>query len=196
MSVMVDDDLWSAVGDPTRRRMLDQLLSDGVGTATSLSEHLPVTRQAVTKHLVVLDRVGLVHATAAGRERQFRVDEDQLARAVAQLADVGAAWDSRLRRIKRIAESIQKAATSNHEGREMTMVDILHRIGVENSSPEAVYDALATIEGLVGLVGQRHVGHVRGRRRDPVPVRARWLRHGRARAGARQGGALGGRGRA
>ncbi len=112
MSVMVDDDLWSAVGDPMRRRMLDQLLSDGVGTATSLSEHLPVTRQAVTKHLVVLDRVGLVHATAAGRERQFRVDEDQLARAVAQLSDVGAAWDSRLQRIKRIAESIQKASTS------------------------------------------------------------------------------------
>ena len=112
MSTMVDDDLWSAVGDPTRRRMLDLLLNDGVGTATSLSEHLPVTRQAVTKHLVVLDRVGLVHATAAGRERQFRVDEEQLARAVAQLSDVGAAWDSRLRRIKRIAESIQKTSTS------------------------------------------------------------------------------------
>ena len=108
MSVMVDDDLWSAVGDPTRRRMLDQLLSDGVGTATSLSEHLPVTRQAVTKHLVVLDRVGLVHGTTAGRERQFRVDEAQLVRAVAQLADVGAAWDARLQRIKRLAESIQQ----------------------------------------------------------------------------------------
>ena len=118
MSTMVDDDLWSAVGDPTRRRMLDQLLSDGVGTATSLSEHLPVTRQAVTKHLVVLDRVGLVHATTAGRERQFRVDEVQLARAVAQLADVGAAWDSRLQRIKRIAESIQKSQkTTNEEGK-------------------------------------------------------------------------------
>ncbi len=86
--------------------MLDQLLSDGVGTATSLSEHLPVTRQAVTKHLAVLDRAGLVHSTPAGRERQFRVDEAQLARAVAQLADVGAAWDSRLRRIKKIAESV------------------------------------------------------------------------------------------
>jgi DNA-binding transcriptional ArsR family regulator len=108
VSVLVDDDLWSAVGDPIRRRMLDQLLTDGVGTATSLSEHLPVTRQAVTKHLVVLDRVGLVHGVAAGRERQFRVDEAQLARAVAQLADVGAAWDARLQRIKRIAETIQQ----------------------------------------------------------------------------------------
>lgn len=104
----VDDELWSAVGDPTRRRMLDLLLSEGSGTATSLSDRLPVTRQAVAKHLAVLDRVGLVHATAAGRERQFRVDQAQLARAVAQLNDVGSAWDSRLRRIQRIAETIQR----------------------------------------------------------------------------------------
>ena len=106
MSVMVDDDLWSAVGDPIRRRMLDVLLRDGVGTATSLSKDLPVTRQAVAKHLVVLDRVGLVRATPAGRERQFRVDQAQLARAVAQLTDVGATWDSRLQRIKRLAETV------------------------------------------------------------------------------------------
>ncbi|GCD95715.1 ArsR/SmtB family transcription factor [Embleya hyalina] len=112
MSVVVDDDLWSAVGDPIRRRMLDLLLNDGGGTATSLSEHLPVTRQAVAKHLVVLDRVGLVHATTAGRERLFRVDQAQLARAVAQLADVGAGWDARLRRIKRIAETIRRAGES------------------------------------------------------------------------------------
>lgn len=108
--MIVDDDLWSAMGDPTRRRMLDLLLSEGSGTATSLSEHLPVTRQAVAKHLAVLDRVGLVRATPAGRERQFRVDQAQLARAVAQLAGVGAAWDARLQRIKRIAETIQREA--------------------------------------------------------------------------------------
>ena len=104
---MIDDELWSAIGDPTRRRMLDLLLANGGGTATSLSEHLPVTRQAVAKHLGVLDRVGLVHARPAGRERQYTVDEDQLARAIAQLASVTDAWDSRLRRIKRIAETIQ-----------------------------------------------------------------------------------------
>ncbi|MFI5930545.1 ArsR/SmtB family transcription factor [Actinoplanes sp. NPDC051494] len=109
MSVAVDDALWSAVGDPIRRRMLDLLLGDGGGTATGLSERLPVTRQAVAKHLVVLERVGLVHAVAAGRERRFRVDEAQLARAVAQLAGVGAAWDARLRRIRDIAEAIERA---------------------------------------------------------------------------------------
>ena len=109
MSVAVDDNLWSAIGDPTRRRMLDLLLAEGAGTATTLSQRLPVTRQAVSKHLVVLDRVGLVHVTPAGRERRYQVDEAQLARAVAQLADVGATWDARLRRIKRIAEAIQRS---------------------------------------------------------------------------------------
>ncbi|HYI53073.1 MAG TPA: metalloregulator ArsR/SmtB family transcription factor [Microlunatus sp.] len=107
-ATVVDDDLWSAIGDPTRRRMLDHLLTDGAGTATSLSDRLPVTRQAVAKHLGVLDRVGLVHGAPAGRERRYQVDEVQLARAVAQLSSVGATWDARLRRIKRIAETIQR----------------------------------------------------------------------------------------
>jgi len=104
----VDDDLWSAIGDPTRRRILDLLLADGGGTATTLSEQLPVTRQAVAKHLGVLDRVALVRATPAGREKRYRVDDAQLARAVAQLASVGSGWDARLRRIKRIAEALQR----------------------------------------------------------------------------------------
>jgi predicted transcriptional regulator len=112
MTVDINDELWSAMGDPTRRRMLDLLLVDGFGTATTLSEQLPVTRQAVAKHLGVLDRVGLVNVTPAGRERQYRIDDAQLSRAVAQLSAVGADWDRRLGRIKRIAESIQRSKTS------------------------------------------------------------------------------------
>lgn len=108
MTVAVDDDLWSAIGDPTRRKLLDLLLARMAGTATSLSDELPVTRQAVAKHLGVLDRVGLVHATTTGREKRYRVDEAQLARAVAQLNAVGDTWDARLRRIKDIAEAIHK----------------------------------------------------------------------------------------
>jgi DNA-binding transcriptional ArsR family regulator len=109
----VDDDLWSAIGDPTRRRMLDLLLIDGDGTATTLGQQLPVSRQAVAKHLAVLDRVGLVRSSPAGREKRYRVDDVQLARAVAQLASVGSAWDARLQRIKRIAEAIQRAQKEN-----------------------------------------------------------------------------------
>lgn len=108
MSTVVDDELWSAIGDPTRRRMLDLLLANGEGTATSLSEQLPVTRQAVAKHLAVLDRTGLVRATPVGRERRYRIDDTQLSRAVAQLSAVGSEWDGRLARITAIAETIAR----------------------------------------------------------------------------------------
>jgi DNA-binding transcriptional ArsR family regulator len=113
MTTPVDDVLWSAVGDPTRRRMLDVLVGQGASTATSLAGVLPVTRQAVAKHLLVLERAGLVHAVTVGRQKQFRVDEAQLRRAVAQLADVGAAWDARLARVKQLAEAIQSAAAKD-----------------------------------------------------------------------------------
>lgn len=108
MSAAIDDTLWSAIGDPTRRRILDLLLADGASTATALSQHLPVSRQAIAKHIAVLDRAGLVNGSAVGRERRYDVDQEQLARAVAELASVQAAWDARLSRIKRLAEAIEK----------------------------------------------------------------------------------------
>ena len=117
MTDTIDDELWSAMGDPTRRRMLDLLLVEGHGTATSLSEELPVTRQAVAKHLAVLDRAGLVHGAPAGRERRFRIDDAQLARAAGQLASVGSEWDGRLRRIARIAERIEREKQTNRPPR-------------------------------------------------------------------------------
>jgi DNA-binding transcriptional ArsR family regulator len=117
VTARVDDELWSAVGDSTRRRMLDLLLVEGHGTATSLSEQLPVTRQAVAKHLAVLDRVGLVHGAAVGREHRYWVDEAQLARAADQLAAVGSAWDGRLARIARIAERIERQQQSPKQPR-------------------------------------------------------------------------------
>jgi DNA-binding transcriptional ArsR family regulator len=105
----VDDDLWSAIGDPTRRRILDLILAVGDVTATKLSEQLPVTRQGVAKHLGVLERAALVQGTPAGREKRYRVNDVQLARAAAQLASIGAAWDARLQRIKHIAEAIKRS---------------------------------------------------------------------------------------
>jgi ArsR family transcriptional regulator, cadmium/lead-responsive transcriptional repressor len=104
----IDDELWAAIGDPTRRRVLDLLITGGPDTASSLSRHLPVTRQAVAKHLAVLHRAGLVTPTPAGREVRYGVDAEQLARAIAQLTAVTQAWDGRLQRIKAIAEAIQR----------------------------------------------------------------------------------------
>jgi DNA-binding transcriptional ArsR family regulator len=103
----VDDQLWSAIGDPTRRRLIDLLLADGPSTATALSAQVAVTRQAVTKHLVVLDQAALVRSSPHGRERRYRVDEAQLARALAQLTDVRDSWDRRLNRLKRLTERLR-----------------------------------------------------------------------------------------
>ena len=109
MTTGPDDELWSAIADPSRRRVLDLLVTTGEASASSLAGRVPFTRQAVSKHLDVLDRAGLVHATAIGREKRYHVDDAQLSRAVAQLSSVGTTWDARLRRIKQIAEAIQNS---------------------------------------------------------------------------------------
>ncbi|HTN57864.1 MAG TPA: metalloregulator ArsR/SmtB family transcription factor [Protaetiibacter sp.] len=111
----IDDELWSAVGDPTRRRMLSLLLGGEAATATALSARLPITRQAVSKHLGVLDRAGLLSATEVGREKRYRLDDAQFARAVAQLNAVSDEWGGRLQRIKRLAETIQASGDDRDE---------------------------------------------------------------------------------
>jgi DNA-binding transcriptional ArsR family regulator len=102
-----EDALWAAVADPTRRRVLDALLERGEASTTMLAEDLPVTRQAVAKHLVVLNRVGLVEGRRRGREVRYAVHPERLDAASEAMARVAAQWDRRLARIKRLAESIQ-----------------------------------------------------------------------------------------
>jgi DNA-binding transcriptional ArsR family regulator len=106
VSVAVVDELWSAVADPTRLRLLDALLVHGEATATTLARDAPVTRQAVAKHLAVLDRAGLVEGHRRGREVRYAVRPVGLDTATRSLADVAAAWDRRLAGIKRIAEQL------------------------------------------------------------------------------------------
>jgi DNA-binding transcriptional ArsR family regulator len=100
------DELWSAIADPTRRRVLDVLLDRGEATATTVAGELPVTRQAVAKHLVVLDRVGLVEGRRRGREVRYAVRPERLVVAARSMAEVAAEWDTRLAAIKRIAEDL------------------------------------------------------------------------------------------
>jgi DNA-binding transcriptional ArsR family regulator len=109
--------VFAALADPTRRTVLRRVAEEGPVTATELAGHLPVSRQAVAKHLAVLDRVGLVHGAAVGREHRYWVDEAQLARAADQLAAVGSAWDGRLARIARIAERIERQQQSPKQPR-------------------------------------------------------------------------------
>jgi DNA-binding transcriptional ArsR family regulator len=102
------DELWAAVADPTRRRLLDVLLAKGDATATTLAAELPITRQAVAKHLAVLDRAGLVEGRRHGREVRYAVRPDRLDAATRSLTHVAAGWDERLATIKRLAESAKK----------------------------------------------------------------------------------------
>ncbi len=99
------DALWAAVGDPTRRQLLDVLLAHGEATATALSRELPVTRQAVTKHLRVLDRAGLVDERRDGREVLYAVRPARLDDVSRALARIAQSWDRRLAAIKSLAES-------------------------------------------------------------------------------------------
>jgi ArsR family transcriptional regulator, cadmium/lead-responsive transcriptional repressor len=99
------DALWAAVADPTRRRLLDVLLAQREATATTLARELPVTRQAVAKHLAVLDRAGLVEGGRQGREVRYVVRPERLDAAARSMARVAAQWDERLSAIKRIAEA-------------------------------------------------------------------------------------------
>jgi DNA-binding transcriptional ArsR family regulator len=102
------DELWAAVADPTRRRLLDVLLAQGDATATTLAAELPITRQAVAKHLAVLDRAGLVEGRRHGREVRYAVRPERLDAATRSLTHVAAGWDERLATIKRLAESAKK----------------------------------------------------------------------------------------
>src|SRR5215207_10699839 len=112
------DELWAAVADPTRRRLLDVLLAHGEATATTLAGELPVTRQAVAKHLAVLERAGLVDSRRLGREVRYAVRPERLDAATEWLARVAAEWDQRLGVIKRLAESSARERTSQQQREE------------------------------------------------------------------------------
>ncbi|HZT66305.1 MAG TPA: metalloregulator ArsR/SmtB family transcription factor [Acidimicrobiales bacterium] len=110
MTAEVDDQLWSAVGDPSRRRVLDLLVSNGEVSASWLAGHVPFSRQAVSKHLVVLEEAGLVTRRKQGKEVLYQVDARRLDQATHLMADLAARWDRRLATIKRIAEAAHAEA--------------------------------------------------------------------------------------
>lgn len=105
-----DEQLWEAVGDPSRRKVLDLILAHGQATPTMLAAELPFTRQAVAKHLTVLTRAGLVEGHRQGREIHYSVRPERLSVAARAMADAAANWDRRLLAIKGLAEARARAA--------------------------------------------------------------------------------------
>ncbi len=102
------DELLAAMADPTRRELLATLAARGPATASTLAASLPISRQAVAKHLAILQRAGLVISTKQGRDVRFDVRTDRLAQTADWLTALANQWDTRLAAIKRLAESAGK----------------------------------------------------------------------------------------
>jgi ArsR family transcriptional regulator, cadmium/lead-responsive transcriptional repressor len=105
VAAQADDQLWSAIGDPSRRRVLDLLVSNGAVSASWLADRVPFSRQAVAKHLAVLDEAGLVTRRKQGREVLYQVEPGRLDQATRAMAELATQWDRRLAAIKRLAEA-------------------------------------------------------------------------------------------
>jgi len=121
VTAQAEDELWSAIADPSRRQVLDLLVSNGEVSASWLAGRVPFSRQAVAKHLVVLERSGLISRRKQGREVLYHVAADRLDQAARAMAELAAQWDRRLAAIKRLAEAAhaenKKQETGKEDGR-------------------------------------------------------------------------------
>jgi len=107
--------VFAALADPTRRQVLGLLGAEGERTATALAERLPISRQAIVKHLAVLDEAGLVTGRRAGREVRYAVRPEALEATARWMAALANDWDRRLETIKRLAETTEATGTTASE---------------------------------------------------------------------------------
>jgi len=97
--------VFAALADPTRRWMLEALLREGSTSVPALAAELPISRQAVAKHVAALDEAGMLEREpGGGREVRYRLRAGALEPASSWLRDAEAAWDGRLARLKRSVE--------------------------------------------------------------------------------------------
>jgi DNA-binding transcriptional ArsR family regulator len=96
------DAVFAALADPTRRHLVETLAAHPGASATALAAELPISRQAVSKHLKLLGEAGLVSSHRSGRESLFELDVRPLTEAAAWIGAVGAEWDNRLGRLQQL----------------------------------------------------------------------------------------------
>jgi DNA-binding transcriptional ArsR family regulator len=108
--------VFGALADPTRRFVVRCLAEGGPVTATELAERLPITRQAIAKHLAALHEAGLVERAKEGRETRYRLTPDPFTDAVAWMADVGAGWERRLDALRTHVASRSGSRSRPQEG--------------------------------------------------------------------------------
>ena len=113
MTARTSDDIgvvFSALADPTRRRVLDAVAASGTATATELAATVPVTRQAVAKHLSILEAAGLVECERSGRHSRYCVVPGSLTAAAAWIESTEAGWSGRFGRLRRHLEARSTSA--------------------------------------------------------------------------------------
>jgi DNA-binding transcriptional ArsR family regulator len=109
--------IFAALADPTRRHMVEALLRDGEVTVPALTATLPMTRQAVAKHLGTLELAGLLErGSGPGREVTYRLRGEALGPAASWMGEAAASWDQRLGRLKRDLERRQAARSADRPG--------------------------------------------------------------------------------
>jgi DNA-binding transcriptional ArsR family regulator len=99
------DAVFTALADPTRRRILERLARGGTLTATGVAERLPISRQAVAKHLAALRSAQLVSSERVGRETHYRLHPHPLDDAAQWIQTVSAEWDHRLEALRQSLET-------------------------------------------------------------------------------------------
>jgi DNA-binding transcriptional ArsR family regulator len=96
------DAVFAALADPTRRRVLRLVAERGPTSATVLERELPVSRQAIVKHLAVLNRAGLVTGRRSGQEVRYALVAEPLDEVADWIAEIGSRWDERLARLRQV----------------------------------------------------------------------------------------------
>ena len=98
---MAADQVFAALSDATRREVLELIGARGEASATQLARELPISRQAVNKHLANLSGAGLVADRRQGREVLYHLTPEPMSEAVTWMSRVGGEWDDRLASLRR-----------------------------------------------------------------------------------------------
>ncbi|WP_273732394.1 ArsR/SmtB family transcription factor [Mycolicibacterium septicum] len=99
--------LFDALGDPNRLRIITRLCEGGPCSTVQLTQVIPVTRQAATKHLLLLEAVGLVASDRKGRERIWRIQPEPLVQASDYLTALSRRWDDAIDRLRAFVEDVE-----------------------------------------------------------------------------------------
>ena len=102
--IEIEDRVFTALADATRRRLLTRLAQSSPKTATQLAREFPITRQGIMKHLDLLAHAGLVQVQTKGREKRYVFNPESLQAASSWIETIDKQWDERLQRLKSLVE--------------------------------------------------------------------------------------------